>query len=297
MTTTTEDTLEGIPEESQLDDSFEDGYVNIDVSGEATYENIPPSTDKEEHIYNEGDVEEYLAAKFARSREMFEHPPPPPEDVEPIYENVPLLKEVRSNKGSFMTMNTTTNSKLRLPTSSSTPVYRHPLPSPIAHDKSGEHYIIDLTPGRGCVSPLKKRHSSIAHDPYDKTDGRRKSKDSIRIRHPSRISPSKTLRWNHPTIETWKVQPQTRTYPRSFYYGSPTRGMSPPYYGSIQHSLKRSPQRPRDDRTVLKASRVPLLFDGKRSPKKRRSRSNSVSPERKTFKSGSSFGCHHGVAD
>ncbi|KAL4237727.1 outer segment membrane [Mactra antiquata] len=116
------------PDEDEFNDITDERYVEMDgaVENQPSYENIRPAEngdDDEEHIYNEGDVEEYLAMRYANSREKFEpiteteyeepEIPPPPMYEEPVYENInqsrniPSLTRVDSNYGSYMSMSPT----------------------------------------------------------------------------------------------------------------------------------------------------------------------------------------------
>ncbi|XP_045187793.2 uncharacterized protein LOC123545532 [Mercenaria mercenaria] len=279
--------------------SAEPLYENVDIDGasaEPFYENVAPFETglDEEHIYNEGDVEDYLASKFAHSREKFEHipesefdeippaymappppPPPPPPDVN-FNRSRPSLTKVRSNYGSYMAMNISNSScaSTRHLTSEKVPkshrkrhkglrVKKRSPPSPTFQTSSPKDtYIINMAQG---MSPyLKRSFSGPSHT------------DPERIRligtHSFSRSPqrAKCLHETNPP----------KIYSSCLYK-----------HGSTQISPRRVSPNKRG--TEKSPDMVTLGFGKRRSPLKRQSPFRRVSPQKTSFKSGVSYECNH----
>ena len=244
----------------------DDRYTSLMSEADYTYENVAA----EEEINKEQDVEDYLAAKFATSRERFESPElEEPIYDEPIFDEIsdldragPSLTKVRSNTGNYMSMDKSNSSRPSymyernrsnysdryVPHSH---VHKHPYPSPEfagarpkipkykrSPKRSKTPLVIDMA---HCFSPQKApsfpRHSSPKRHRY--------------VRH--RRDRPESLERQRLLPEHWTVRPMI---------------------GGIQ-VISENP---------------------KKSPnKKHRSPHRRVSPVKTTFRSGISYKCNHAL--
>lgn len=264
---------------------------------EPVYENIPPFEPEEviqaeneaEHIYNEGQVEEYLASKFANSKEMFEPAPgpdydfldipPSPPPIEPIYVNInpsmtgslnrsrPSLTKVQSDYGSYMAMNMSNSSwsphQYRSPIipknhrkqHKGSHVSRHDMPSPAGEANiPKDTYVINMTRR---LSP--KLEKSLSRQRHMNPERCRLLQTNFRDRSPIRMKSPYHI-----------VSPQTRLSQRVSPRTSPKRRAS-----------------------NLPVSPIMLPVWNRRSPKKGRSPKRHISPQKTRFKTGVSYECNH----
>ena len=284
---TTVDTT--ISEEAEEFDT--ERYVDM----EPLYENIGPleiGANNEEHIYNEGEVEDYLARKFARSKERFEHlsesgyenlppaymapPPPPLHDIN--YNKSPTsLHKVQSNYGSYMAMNISNSSrtKNRDMTSEKVPkrhrkhhkvrVKRHTFPSPTFLSSSPKDtFVIDMDHSK---YPTRFR-SFTGHKHTDPE--RRRLLDG---------SPPNFLH----------ISPK-----RDTYFHGPRSSLIEPHCSYKHSSTNISPKKMSPSRREREASPSMLysMYGKRRSPQKK-SPNRRISPQKTTFKSGVSYECNH----
>lgn len=268
-----EDTLLNTTEEFDDDDD------------DATDERYTSLIEDDEHIYNNDDVEEYLATKFAKSREKIAHfAEPDYEEVqsaggedEPIYQNInqsrnmPNLTRINSNYGSYMTMNLSNSSsprkimgrehfyrrQSRIP-ASSTPIFRHPSPSPpFMRNKQNGAYIINMaTESSPEVSKSDFKMRNLARSQNACKIHRTTPRQQFSKRRSLKMRPrmSKRSYWS-PSVSPRKLQTICDNYSI----------LSPHSLGKRQLSTKR------------------------KSPKR------FISPQRTTFRPGVSYDCNHAL--
>ncbi|XP_052269349.1 peripherin-2-like isoform X2 [Dreissena polymorpha] len=306
-TATTSDggTLEVSGETTLTEDDGAERYVYIDATPETevSYENEPPfkiasnliMADDDEHIYNEGEVEEYLAARYAQSRQLFDSSPellpePPPE--EPIYENIASVGKDDSaqvKSGTYMPMNISNSSMQELQTHPSHLKFRrqpssdirmHSYPSPVG--ESGP-IVIDLSTD---FSPnIFSRHSGmhrssnkmrpLGHGPVDRSRSLEKSRSSQVLIHHS--TPKGTPVYQGPVNRHISSEKQRLLGP-------------PSASSSVYRDASGSPSKKRSSRRSPSKDRGDGL-----SPRKRRSPLRYVSPEKTTFRFGTSYDCNHAL--
>lgn len=265
MTTATEgDTLLDTTAETTFtqDTAGEDRYVDMGDSGEPLYVNVPPYDD-EEHIYNEQDVEDYLAAKYADSRDRFEYDNmelPSPAD-EQIYDEIvdyrrsaPSLTKVRSHTGNYMSMDRSNSSRI-----------------PEGYGRNGSCFAGDRT----AVSYIHK-HPYPSPELYG---ARPKTPLVIDMGHYFSSEKPKVLP-RHSSPRRKKRKRRSRSFGREFSDSSerhlllPDKWRVKPVIGGISVDVENTKHSPRK---------------GRRSPQRR------VSPVKTSFRSGISHCCNHAL--
>lgn len=288
--------------------------MEIDATPETelSYENQPPFkiadnlmvgkddehiyNEAEEHIYNEAEVEEYLAAKYAQSRQLFESSPetlPEPQPEEPIYENIaPIGRGSQVKSGPYMTMDFSNSSMqsmqshpshFNIQRQPSSDIRMHSYPSPVGNRRP---IVIDLStdflpnslPRRSDIHRPSYEMRPSDHGPLDRSSNSlEQSRSSTMPVHQS--TPKRTPVYQGPVNHNISPEKQRLLGP----FRAPPSAAS-----SVLRNASMSPVKNRSSRKSPSKDRGDGL-----SPRKNRSPVRYVSPERTTFRFGTSYGCNH----
>ena len=287
---------------------YEPRYVDIDATeeplyeevGEPFYENVPPFELATDQMPLDVSAEEYLASRFAESREKFESsadtddyevahmevfppaPPPPPPLPPGMSRN--SLTRVRSGQGSYMAMNVS---------NSSSP--RHHYVSPVKTSPSKHHLRQQyVSPGKTSPSkhPLRQHYVSPGKTSPSKHHQQRHIQSPVTIDF-NRRSPIKHKSSLHKS-PTWQ---QRSSSPSRFTpllspirLASPTKPRHQDYHTTCDiRSPRRYPSRISATGNGLLGASMAQRSDGPRSPRRQR----SSSPEKTCFRAGVSYDCNH----